>query len=460
MGYQTNISPFKNPVYLRLFTAQVTSLVGTGITTIALALLAWKLAENQAGRVLGTALAIKMVTYVFLSPIIASFAHNLPRRIWLVGLDFMRIGLVLCMVFVTEIWQIYLVLFLLNACSAGFTPIFQATIPDIINDERQYHQALSYAQFAYNLEQLISPGLAAILLTVMSFNGLFYLDAVTFFVSALIVLSCHLPFSERMDRSGGIWDNLRFGISSYLKTPRLRAVWVMYLAVASASAMVIVNTVVYVQKYLGGTASHTALAIGISGTGSMLTALVLPRLIRWFEMRKILLGGTFLLAALLLTGITMPGPIVFGIIWFFIGVGLTIVQTPVGSLIQQSCRKSDATAYFAANFSLSHLCWLVSYLIAGYSSAIFGLSTTFLILGIISFMAFIFAWKIFPGSDVAELEHAHEKMIHSHYHEHEEHHSHVHSYAETDEDHIHNHQHPQISHKHRFVIDHHHRVWP
>ncbi|MFT5113885.1 MAG: MFS family permease [Parasphingorhabdus sp.] len=119
------------------------ALAGTGLSTIALALLAYDLAGSDAGIVLGTALALKMVAYVGIAPIVGGFAHRLPRRRLLIVLDVARAGFILCLPFVTEIWQIYALIFVLNACSAGFTPTFQATIPDVLPDEAQYTRALS-----------------------------------------------------------------------------------------------------------------------------------------------------------------------------------------------------------------------------------------------------------------------------------------------------------------------------
>ena len=121
------ISPLQDQRYRRLFTAQVVALAGTGLTSVALALLAYDLAGGEAGVVLGTALAIKMVAYVGIAPIVGGLAHRLPRRGFLIGLDLARAGCVVFLPFVTEIWQIYLLIFLLNAFSAGFTPTFQAT---------------------------------------------------------------------------------------------------------------------------------------------------------------------------------------------------------------------------------------------------------------------------------------------------------------------------------------------
>lgn len=157
-----------NRTYRHLFLAQVVALAGTGLSTVALALLAYDLAGGDAGVVLGTALALKMVAYVGIAPVVGGFAHRLPRRRLLIALDVARAAVVLCLPFVTQVWQIYLLIFLLNAFSAGFTPTFQATIPDILPDETQYTRALSLSRLAYDLENLLSPTLAAAALVLLS----------------------------------------------------------------------------------------------------------------------------------------------------------------------------------------------------------------------------------------------------------------------------------------------------
>ena len=58
------LSIFANRTYRHLFAAQVIALIGTGLATVALGLLAFDLAGNDAGVVMGTALAIKMIAYV------------------------------------------------------------------------------------------------------------------------------------------------------------------------------------------------------------------------------------------------------------------------------------------------------------------------------------------------------------------------------------------------------------
>jgi MFS family permease len=89
------IHALSNPIYARLFTAQVVALLGTGLMTVALSLLAFDLAGENAGFVLGTALTIKMVSYVGLSPILAAVMDRLPRKQVLIGADVLRAGVAL-----------------------------------------------------------------------------------------------------------------------------------------------------------------------------------------------------------------------------------------------------------------------------------------------------------------------------------------------------------------------------
>ena len=100
-----------------------------------------------------------------------------------------RAAVALFLPFVTEAWQIYMLIFLLQSASAGFTPAFQATIPDVLPDEKDYTRALSLSRLAYDLESVASPMLAAALLGVIPFHGLFGGTVVGFLASAALVLS-------------------------------------------------------------------------------------------------------------------------------------------------------------------------------------------------------------------------------------------------------------------------------
>ncbi|HSR72683.1 MAG TPA: MFS transporter, partial [Kiloniellales bacterium] len=344
--------PLGNRVYRHLFAAQVIALAGTGLTTIALALLAYELAGGEAGRVLGIALALKMVAYVGIAPLVGAYAHRLPRRALLVGLDLVRAGMVALLLWVDAVWQIYLLIFLLNAGSAGFTPTFQATIPDVLRREADYTRALSLSRLAYDLENLLSPLLAALLLTLISFDRLFLITAVAFLLSAALVLSVVLPAGQEPLRTGGVRDNLAAGLRIYLGTPRLRGLLCLSFAVAAAGAVVIVNSVLYVRELLGRPEADLALAMAAFGGGSMVVALVLPRLLdRVADRRAMLLGGGLMAIGLGLAALR-PDFGAFLALWALLGAGASLVQTPAGRLLRRSCHPEDRPAVYAAQFSL------------------------------------------------------------------------------------------------------------
>ena len=70
----------KNRTYRHLFAAQIIALLGTGLATVALSLLAFSIAGKEAaGSVLGTALAIKMIAYVGIAPVAGALAEILMR---------------------------------------------------------------------------------------------------------------------------------------------------------------------------------------------------------------------------------------------------------------------------------------------------------------------------------------------------------------------------------------------
>jgi MFS family permease len=453
-------SPLKNPIFRRLFTAQVIALVGTGMTTVALTLLAYDMVQENAGAVLGTALAFKMVAYVIFAPIIGGIAHRFPRKPLLISLDIMRAGIVLLMPFVTAVWQIYALIFLLNLFSAGFKPVFAAAIPDVLPDEREYTKALSYSRLAYDLENLLSPMFAAVALLFVSYTGLFVTNSIAFIISAVLILFTLLPPQQLLDRLGGLWGEISFGVISYMKTPRLRALLTLYVAVASASAMLIVNTVVYVKDYLGGTDTQVAAAFAAAGCGSMLAALSVPKVLATVSDRLVMLSGATIMGCGVVFIWAGPGLISMLPIWFVIGLGWSLVQTPAGRLVNRSAASGDRAAYFSAQFALSHAAWLIAYPLAGQLGVRFGIEITALFMGAAILLFTVLAALVWPKEDAAELSHVHDPIDHGHLHTHGPHHQHEHLGDEDPEPHRHSHRHKKVTHAHTFVIDEHHMHWP
>lgn len=405
-----------NRTYRHLFLAQVLALLGTGLATVALGLLAFDLAGANAGVVLGTALAIKMLAYIGVAPVASALAERLPRRAVLVALDLVRAGVALILPFVTQIWEIYVLIFVLQSASAAFTPTFQATIPDVLPEEEAYTKALSLSRLAYDLESLVSPMLAALLLTVVSFHSLFGGTVVGFLASAALVVSAVLPRAKAPPKRS-IYERTTRGLRIYLATPRLRGLLALNLAIASGSAMVIVNTVVLVQAGFGMTQTATAVALACFGAGSMLIALVLPKVLdRVPERRAMLVGAGVIATGLLVGSVLASRYAVLLPLWFVLGLGYSLAQTPSGRLLRRSSGDTDRPALFAAQFALSHACWLITYPLAGWLGAKFGLTSSFVTLGVVASAAVLLSMRLWPSDDPVELSHRHDNLAPGHPH--------------------------------------------
>jgi MFS family permease len=93
----------------------------------------------------------------------------------------------------------------------------------------------------------------------------------------------------------------------------------------------------------------------------MLAAFLLPHILDRLADRPVMFGG----AALMVAGVA-PVPLLGSLaaliaLWALIGFGFSLTQTPIGRIINRSAREADRGAVFAAQFAVSHACWLVAY---------------------------------------------------------------------------------------------------
>ena len=397
-------SVLRNVAYRRLFAAQAVAMIGTGLLTVALGLLAYDLAGSNAGAVLGTALTIKMLAYVGLAPVINALVARWPKKTVLIGADLIRAAMALSLPFITDVWQIYVVIFLLQSASATFTPAFQSLIPTILTREKDYTRALSLSRLAYDLEALVSPAMAALLLTVFSFNNLFLGTVGGFLFSALMVAMTVLPkVSAATGPQAPLWHRTTLGARIFWRNRRLRSLLALNLVVAAPTALVLVNTVVYVREVLHRPDTDLALALACFGVGSMVVALSAPRVLDRFGDRAVMLTGAAVIpvvlagaAALTLFGIPGGGWWPLLGLWFLLGAANSTILTPSSRLLRDASSEETRPYVFTAQFSLSHACYILTYPLAGWIGAVAGLGWAAAALTIIAMIGSAGAFLSWP----------------------------------------------------------------
>src|SRR5215207_2309314 len=371
------IEVLRNRTYRSLFSAQVIALLGTGLLTVALGLLAFDLAGDAAGSVLGTALTIKMVAYVGVAPLIAAVVDRLPKKAVLVGADVVRLAIALMLPFVTETWQIYVLVFVLQSASATFTPAFQSLIPTVLPESRDYTRALALSRLAYDLEALLSPAIAAALLALISYTNLFVGTAIGFAASAVLVLSTRIPPHPADQPETTFWQRLPTGVRVFAKTPSLRFLMLTNVVVAAGTAIVLVNSVVYAKGVYGLDDSALAVTLGAYGIGSLLVAVNIPRIVDRIGVTRTMLFGTIvvvvgLIAAVAVTIIAVTGQTGWWALlgtWVVLGAGTSLINTPSSRLLADASTPANRNLVYTAQFALSHACFLITYPLAGWIGA-------------------------------------------------------------------------------------------
>ena len=98
-------------------------------------------------------------------------------------------------------------------------------------------------------------------------------------------------------------------------------------------------------------------------------------------------------------------------LWFVLGVGYSLTQTPSGRLLRRSAHAQDRPSLFAAQFALSHCCWLITYPLAGWAGKAIGLPATFAVMGSGAASALWIAFRVWPVDDPQVRDHVHDNLV-------------------------------------------------
>jgi MFS family permease len=195
------------------------------------------------------------------------------------------------------------------------------------------------------------------------------------------------------------------------------------MAAAAAGAMVLVNSVVLVRSTLGMDAAALAWTMFAFGAGSMIAALVLPRILDHVPDRPVMVAGALLMVLTLLAlagevaALGLEWSYLLGA-WLLVGLGYSAVLTPSGRLLRRSAHAEDRPALFAAQFALSHACWLVTYPLSGWLMTQFGPVPALGLLAALAGIGALTALRLWPSDDPDTFEHTHENLPLDHPHLH------------------------------------------
>lgn len=234
-----------------------------------------------------------------------------------------------------KIWLIFLVVTLSEIFYLFQIPSFRASIPLVVKPA-DLGRANSMLQISSSAEQIMAPTLAGFLLGIMHLKGIILIDAMTFVVFILILLtlsSTSLNIQKRSINQHSFFDQIKAGWQYIRKHQEILNIFI-YLAVIhfflSASTVLIVPMVLSFgsEKILG-------ILMGIFGAGSITGSLLMSsgKLIAIKEENILwasLASGLFLMLAGFSTSVMY-----LIVIFFALSLSLAVITISITTRFQQ-----------------------------------------------------------------------------------------------------------------------------
>jgi MFS transporter, NRE family, putaive nickel resistance protein len=324
-------------------------------------------------------------------------ADRLDRKKIMYITHFVRMGIVACLPFITNAWQLYALIFFLNIFNAFFTPAYKAAIPQSINRTEDYGSGIGLSNATNQLLGVLGPGVAGGIAAWLGARQIFFIDAASFIIAAVFILS--LPSLLVVHKKGDeivqakVWTDILKGSKLLFRDKAVRFALLIELVAAIAGAQILVNTVGYIKGQLHLTDKHYGYAMAAFGIGAAVAAFISGNFDKTKNRMASLIAGSILVCFAIAFGSYADFLMLF-ILWAIAGFSQTLTEMPSQVLIAEKIKKEEHGKVYGAHFAWSHLWWAFAYPIAGYTGTHFhgrqfligaGLAATVFIIVVILF---------------------------------------------------------------------------
>lgn len=389
-GFQRRV--FGTPQFFRLWSAQVVTSTGDWLGFLAISVVAARLGSGSPEAAIGLVLAARLVPGIFFSQVAGVLADRWDRRRLMVVCDLARAGILLLVPLVNSVWQLVLVSLALEAFTLLWIPAKEASVPNLL-PAKHLTAANSLSMFAtyatFPVASLIFARVAGVLEDASDEGWLgllypdkqgpvFYLDALTFLVSAALVFS--LPLRHRREpgrtardavRWEGVFREYREGWRHVVVNPTVRSVNIGLATALIGGGMLIPLALVYAIEVLrageGGFADIvTGLSVGV-GVGVLVLS-VLQRRVHKHRMfaRSVTGAGVCLLVAASLGSLPWV-VLVAGAVGICAG-GMYVLGF---TLLHEHTADEVRGRVFAGLYSIVRLCVVVAMVVGPLLAALF-----------------------------------------------------------------------------------------
>jgi len=369
--------------FLALSIGQTVSQFGDRLNHMALIALVSELMPGSTFKFSKLMIFVTLPGLIF-GPISGVFIDRWNKKKVLFFCDLMRGALVLLIPFIPSSHVVFAVVFLVFSAGLFYSPAKNALVPSVIA-KRKILMAGSVTTFSARASTVVGAVAGGIIVGYFGWRTSFYLDSVSYFFSAMMLLLVTYRPAARSEeeiapaapafQQGGfqallresrklfveVWEGIKFAFSH---RPTV-FVFSSAIAMALAGGSLYVLVIVLVKEVLGKGMEGLGTLIGSLGVGMIAGSVITGRFGHATTQRRIILLGLAVFAILIVVFARVKSLLWMNILAGFSGIALSPVLICLDTLLQKSVPEQFRGRVFSARDAILNGGFLISSVLVG-----------------------------------------------------------------------------------------------
>jgi len=275
---QSPFAIFRNRDFTLLWTGQLISTIGSSLTSLSASILVFRLTGSAAS--VGLMLMATAAPTILVGLLAGVFVDRYDRKHIMIAADLSRGVLVFLIPLLLRqsIAWLYVIVMLTSAISQFFDPAHESVLPEIATDEElaAANSLMAISSFGATAVGFAASGLIA---SRFPIEWAFYIDALSFIASAVIVLMVSIPRLSVAADSGiaAVGRNLRAGAQVLVNTPMLKSLFLVFALVFVSFGLSNSLLLPFAIKALGASEFEYGVQEAVTSVGFVIGSLWMAR---------------------------------------------------------------------------------------------------------------------------------------------------------------------------------------
>ncbi|HFJ9248742.1 MFS transporter [Bacillus anthracis] len=386
-------SIWSNKIFSYFFLASCISLIGNSMVTLVLPLWVMKL-TNSPLLVSGVNVTIATAAILF-APVTGTLADRMSRRKLMIIADVMRcivMILIAVIAFYNKMLYIPLLILLIirSIGSALFTPASNAALVTYV-EEKHVQQAITLRQISIQIISVAIPLMASFLISLFNFHGVFVLDAITFFISFLILMNIKFPRELKIEKKKPFYEDFKEGFSIFNSNQSLKTLLMSAAVINLLGAACMLSLQVIVVREMDLSTRWYSIVFVASPIGILIGAFITKK-IRTYKTITTAFIFTAIMGIFNAAMGTTVNPVLFSVYYFLSGIAFGVSNVYFGVLYRKLIPNEVQGRFFGFLSSLLLVSTPVGIALTGYFLESISASIVFIIIGIITFLVSVISF--------------------------------------------------------------------